>query len=187
MKFLREFRHPRPDISRRVVDDRSGREIADLKAHYGHELKSTVYFYDGRLVLAAPLTGSPGNVCAELTDPIVESEPVEDQRLGFIALQSLLSYRSQPVPSLRDYKQRDWVTFKSSGAKSIRSFNSVTVAVTVETVYGSLRLEACRLLPEDSVFAVRAWSSISVVHSELGQLMRRLVVGANAIGDAGVV
>lgn len=186
MNLFRSFRHPKPDISRRVVADRSGREIADLQAHYGHEIRSTVYFYNQQLVIAASLTGSPGNICAELTEPVVANEPVDDDRLGYMALHALLSYRSEKVPSLRDHKRRDWLTFKASGAKSLKAFNAATVAVSIETVYGSLRLEAAPLVADDSVFAVRAWAPISVTHFELGRLLRKLVTGANALQDAGI-
>jgi hypothetical protein len=176
-----------PDISRRVLADRSGREIADLQAHFGHEIRTTVYFYNGGRVLAAPLTGTPGNIHAELRVPLVEREPVSDEHLGYIALQSLLSYSSEPVPSLKDAKLTDWTTFKASGAKSVKAFNSATIAVSLQTAYGGINLEAGPLVPEDSVFAVRAWAPISIVHSELGQLIRKLIRGAEALRDAGVV
>jgi hypothetical protein len=187
MKLLRTLRHKMPDISRRVVAERSGREIADLRAHFGHEIRTTIYFYNNESVLAVPLTGTPGNMQAELLAPLVEEEPVSDERLGFIALQSLLSYRSEPAPSLRDWKIKDWATFKASGAKSVKAFNLASTAVSLETLFGGIRIEAGPLVPNDSVFAVRAWAPISVAHSELGQLLRKVVRGAFALRDAGVV
>ena len=176
-----------PDISRRVVADRSGREIADLQAHFGHEIRTTVYFYNCERVLAAPLTGTPGNIHAELRAPMVEDEPVSDENLGYIALQSLLSFNSEPVPSLRDSKRSDWTTYKASGAKSLKAFNGATIAVSLQTEHGGIKLEAASMLPEDSVFAVRAWAPISIVHSELGQLIRKLIRGAVTLRDAGIV
>jgi hypothetical protein len=187
MKILRQLRHPKPDINGRVVPDRSGRELVDLVAHYGHEVCANIYFHDGLQVLAAPMTGTPGNLYAELRDPQVEPEPVDDERLGAMALHALLSFDSAAVPSLRDFKLTDWSTFKASGAPSVKAFNRTSIAVRLETIYGTIRLEAAPLLPNDSVFAVRALASVSTMHSELGQLLRKLVRGAEALRDAGVV
>jgi hypothetical protein len=187
MRLLRQLRHPRPDIGRRVVPDRSGREIVDLVAHYGHELRANVYFHDARQVLAAALTGTPGNLYAELRPPQVEAELVDDERLGAIALHALLSFDSTGVPSMRDYKPTDWSTYQASGAPSVKAFNRTTIAVSLETMHGTIRIEAASLLPGDSVFAVRALAPVSVVHSEMGQLLRRVVRGAQALRDAGVM
>lgn len=87
-----------PDVSNRVRADQSGWELIALRNHFCHELSATVYFHDGKLVLAAPFTGTPGNIHAELQEPVVEREPVADERLGYMALEALLRFRSEPAP-----------------------------------------------------------------------------------------
>jgi len=187
MNFFRKIRHTHPDLSRRAVTDRSGREIADLQAHFGHELRSFLYFYDEMLVLAAPLSGTPGNVNAELRDPVIAREPVSDERLGYMALESLLGYESGPIPSMKARKMTDWPTYQASGASSIKEFNRRTVGVMLETVYGSIRIEAWTLIPNENRFAVRTWASISELHIDLGATLRKIVVGAKSLQSAGVI
>ena len=187
MKSFRQLRYKRPDISQRVVLDRSGREIADLQLHYGHDLRTFVYFYDEKLVLGEPISGTPGNINAALRDPIVEAEPVSDEKLGYLALDALLRYESGPIPNMRDSKKSDWKTFQVSGAPSLKEFGRRSVCVMIETMRGNLRLEAWSMIPEDNSFAVRAWSNISVIHGDLGNLLRKLVAGAKSLQSAGVV
>ncbi|NJN05506.1 MAG: hypothetical protein HC814_02670 [Rhodobacteraceae bacterium] len=143
-----------PDISRRVYPDRSGWEVLAVRDHHGHEIGSSIYFYAQQRILAAPLTGTPGNIVAELSEPLVENEPVSNERLGYIALHALLQYRSEPVPSLRDSKRTDWVTYRASGAPSVRAFETASVRVSIATVFGDLRILAQHQLPGDSPFAV---------------------------------
>jgi hypothetical protein len=187
MKLLRSLRHPMPDISRRIHPDRSGWELLAVRNHYGHEISCSVYFYAERLVIAAPHTGTPGNLVAELLEPIVETEPVSNERLGYMALQALLQYRSEAVPSLRDSKRTDWVTYRASGARSVRAFEAASVRISVSTAYGDLRLHAQHQLLGDSPFSVHGLCSASIEHEAFGALLRKLVVGAIAIREAGVV
>ena len=176
-----------PDITGRVSPGRSDREVVAVRDHVGHEIGSTLYFFAQRRVLAASLTGTPGNVVAELSNPLVESEPVSNERLGYVAFQSLLSYRSEPVPNLRDFKRTDWVTYRASGAKSVRAFEASSTRVSIATDRDDLRIEAQHQLTDESCFSVRGSVGIDAEHEELGALLRKLVAEARAARDAGVV
>lgn len=184
MARLRKLRYPMPDISRRVHPDRSGFEILAARDHYGHEISCKLYFYAKHRIIAAPLTGTPGDLIAELTPPLVESEPVTNERLGHVALQCLLQYRSEGVASLRDAKRTEWVTYRASGAPSVRAFESATVCVSITTFFSDLRVEAQHLGPGDSPLAVRGLTRASIEHEAFGALLRKLVRGAVAIREA---
>jgi hypothetical protein len=187
MKFLRRLRHPRPELATRVVAGRSGWEIVRLREHFGHELMAHVYFHGGVNVLAAAATGTPGNLHAEFDAPIVEAEPVDEERLGEMALQALLAFRSEPVLSLADHKRTDWTTYKASGAKSVKAFEASSVTVQLRTEFTMIRLEAGVSSLGLGTFAVRGYAPLAVEHDELGRLLRKLVLGAHALRDAGVV
>lgn len=188
MNVFRKMRFPRPDIEARRVPDRSGHEVAAACAHFGHDIKTYVYFFDNQWVLGALVSGTPGNLNAELREPLKAAEPVDDEMLGRMALDALLRFESRRVPSLTAAKQSDWPTFQASGARSVRAFQEHTVQVLIESVNGaSLRLEATALSPPDGRFAVRAYVSISATHSEIGALLRKLIAAANCLKSNGMM
>jgi hypothetical protein len=158
-----------------------------MREYVGAVFRGSLYFYDSRLVIAASQTGVPGGLYAELQDPIVEPEPVSEDAVGFLAMQALLGFEPQPVPSMRDHKLTDWKTFRASGAASVKAFERLTTCVSIETFGTDLRLEAAPLIPNDSTFAVRALAVGSSKHEELGKLIRKLVFASGLLVDAGVV
>ena len=186
MKLFRPSR-VKPDLTTRAVVGRSGYEIAALREYFGHSLSTALYFYDDRAILAAAMTGTPGNGHAELRPPIVLTEPVADESLGFSALEALLHFDSSPATVPAGWKGTDWPTFKASGAKSIKAFERSCCFVWLRTVNaGGIEIEGSCLKLQDSTIRVRAWVPISVEHSELGQVLRTVVRGAHLLRDEGV-
>jgi len=186
MKLFRTSKK-KPNVSQRVVADRSGYEISELEKFFGHSLSCSLYFYEQKRILAAPMTGTPGNIYAELREPLVLDEPAPDEDVGFTALQAMLLFDSSPVVIPAKWKATDWLTFQASGAKSLRAFDQASCHVRLKTVDGGgIDIESSWLHLHDSLICARGWVPISIRHSELGQLLRKLVRGARLLRDAGV-
>ncbi len=170
-----------------MLADRTGAEIFALVAHYGHELRGVIYFYDERRILAPALTGRPGDIHAELTEPLVEEEPLPNARVGYMALDTLLRYRPKRVSARKMRKLTDWPTFLASGAQSVKAFNRRAVRISLRTCHGAIELEAACAIKPERTYTVNACVPVSITHEELGQTLRKLVRGANILQEAGLV
>ncbi len=187
MSLISRLRHPKPDITKRNIANATGAELFALIKHYGHELRAVVYFYGDKRVIAAPLTGKPGDIQVEVQETTVENEPSPNARIGYIALDALLNYSPKKPPSQRKRQITDWPAFKASGSKSPTEFNRNSVSVSLRTLNGSIELEAASASSPEQKFAVRAWAPASITHEEMGELLRQLVRGAQIIQKAGLV
>ena len=187
MGLISRIRHPRPDITKRETADRSGAEILALTRHLGHELRGMIYFYNDRKVLAAPQSGRPGDELVELTDPVVEKEPVAAARIGYMAMDTLLRYQPKKVSARARRKAPEWPAFTASGADSVKAFNLGTIGVSLRTQDDSIELEAAGMINPERKFAVRARAPASISHAEMGALLQQLVKGAKLLQQNGLV
>lgn len=157
---------------------------------YGHPLKATVYRYDQKMFLITSIQWKDGLSC-EFGEPSVLPIDVSNDDLGRTIGEHLLRHESSdPIlgGSPRNMKysiKKNWPIFVASKAKSMTSFESRSFQVTIEAHLHGLRLDA---RPRKTLHpSITVHAEVRPELEDLGAAVRRVLRGADALRDAGVV
>jgi len=186
-RTLADFESIRPESPARHTPEKSSLELHRLREAAGNELSATIYFFDDRLVIAAPVVGVDGEMHAELIEPVVKPEPIDDEHLGELAMNALLAFIAEKPPSLRDRRKSDWPAFRASGARSVSEFERKAVEIGIRTHLTSLELSAAPVSSLEHHRRLVAHCTPGIFHIDLGAEMRNLVRGVQVLRECGVV
>jgi hypothetical protein len=155
-------------------------EIADRKKRLKSDLHARLYWYEERhRIIISSVSG-----IAETDIPTVLPEDVSDDDLGRAVCDHLLAFEPN-TPDIRARKRADWPAFVASGAHSVSGFESHSWHVRVETVGVSIRVNASPLKSLHGEISVEGVAGPN--HADLGAVIRRVIAGAVALREKGLL
>ncbi|MBT9290086.1 hypothetical protein [Prosthecodimorpha staleyi] len=164
--------------------------IRVLCEHYGHPLKATVYRYDRKMFLVTSIQWKDG-LSREFGDPSVLPIDIENEVLNKTICEHLLRHESSnPIlggsPRGMSYSiKNNWPIFMASKAKSMTSFESRSFQVAIEAHLHGVLLDA---RPRKTLHpSITVHAEVRPELEDLGAAVRRVLRGADALREAGVV
>lgn len=161
----------------RVTDEGSWVELASRKAAIRSEMRMRLYLYGDHFLLCSVAGNS------EVGDPTRVKNDVSDHDLGLLVCDHLLQFQTAS-PDFTDKKLTDWPAYRSSGAPSVKAFESKAWMVSVSS-NPSVRIEACprkTLKPELSALCIS-----SERHSDIGTAVRLALRAAQTLREHAVI
>lgn len=145
-------------------------------------LRATAYAIGDRIIISQSVGVGPE---LEVGEPIVLTTDIDDEHLGRAICDQLLAFRRGPLPDMRDRKLTDWAAYRASGARSIKQFEAKGYRISLRTVGDSIRLEAAPITSLHEAIGVAAIAPPD--HADGGARCRRVLKGAAALRDSGIV
>jgi len=170
------------------IQDAPGSSLHAIKrkrAATGCELMAHIYRYAERRFLVTSIMWVPGSVILETGEPSVLPIDVADADLGRTVCEHLLAHDARQPGDLRDRKATDWAAYRASGARSVKSFESNSWQVTVETINLVLNVEAYPVRSSHAQICVKG--VVGPLYEELGATIRRTLSAAEVLRQAGLV
>ena len=149
----------------------AGKEILQRKSELGRELCATLYFLPEKTIVT-PVYVNDAGIHYEQDTPIMIDRPLSSDELGKLAVAALITFAIKDR-NLRDTKKTDWPSFKVSGIKSVRAFESAAIRLSVGTVNANLQIRGWP--SADDAIHVATCAAPAVQHSELGRLIMQVV------------
>jgi hypothetical protein len=159
--------------------------IARRRAAIGGELSAHIYRYADSTFIVTSIMSVPGSIVLETGEPTVLPFEAADADLGRIVCRHLLEHDARRPPNLRDHKTTDWSAFQASGDSSVSGFEGKSSRVTVETINLVLNIEAAPVRSLHAEISVKGVAQ--PLHNELGATIRRTLMAADALRQAGIV
>lgn len=163
----------------RVLPDHSAREILNLREKLGTELRASLYLYNEEKFIICAIAGF-----AEHGSPEVLDIDTSDDALGLALCDKLLEFKPEGEFSGASRKLTDWAAFKSSGAKTVKSFENNSVFVYVRTANTAIDMEAAPRVTLEKELKARYVLSNGSSHSEIGRAIRKVIKAANVLRQA---
>ncbi|PZO48541.1 MAG: hypothetical protein DCF16_16175 [Alphaproteobacteria bacterium] len=121
---------------------------------------------------------------AETGAPTVLALDVSNDELGRVVCDHLLAFEPETPANLPSNKT-EWPAFIASGARSVSGFESHSWQVLVETVGDCIRINARPLKSLHHEISVEGIERPH--HANLGAVIRRVLAGALALREKGVI
>jgi hypothetical protein len=161
------------------VFDLFSRKAPEPQPYLRYSAEARLYEYKENLIVCS-VAG-----IAETESLTVLDNTVEDAQLGVVALRHLAEYVVD-MGDLSSRKATDWAAFRTSGAKSIKSFERVLWHVDLAVMNSAVLVWAS---PRLSLHAeVSAYSSANRHLPEaVGSAIRKALAAAKVLRDQGVI
>jgi hypothetical protein len=170
------------------IQDAPGSSLHAIKrkrAATGCELMAHIYRYAESRFIVTSIMWVPGSVILEIGEPSVLPIDVADADLGRTVCEHLVAHEAREPGDLRDRKTTDWAAYRASRARSVKSFESKSWQVTVATVNLVLSVDAYPVRSPHAQIYVRGF--VEPLHEELGATIRRTLLAAEVLRQAGLV
>ena len=166
--------------SARATPDGSYVEIANTKKHLGTELRACLYLYNEEKFIISSIAG-----IAEYGEPALLDVNVSDENLGLTVCDKLLEFQPKNNKDISKNTLEDWLSYKASGAKTGKVFESNSIYVYIQTVNSAIIITASPRVTNNQT--LKAKCSAVGDHYKIGAAIRMAIEASKTLRQAGLL
>ena len=150
------------------------------KKRLGTELRSCLYLYNEEKFIISSIAG-----ISEYDEPIVLDVNVPDEELGLKVCNKLLEFQPRNHKDISKDTLEDWRSYKISGAKTGKAFESNSIYVHIQTVNSAIVITASPRVKNNQT--LEAQCSANADHLKVGAAIRLAIEASKILRHAGLL
>lgn len=168
--------------TKRVLANRSTREIADKRKDLNSELLASIYLYKDSKFIICAIAGH-----TEHGEPFVLDVNISDDELGKSICDKLLEFQKKNLFPNTDTKLSDWEAYNVSGASTGKAFENNSIYVYIRTINSAISMEARPRVTNEKDLSALCTVSNGRLHVEIGAAARKAINAVKLLREAGAL